>query len=273
MTVRTLAVSTAVAAALALSPGGGAADGAKTYPDGTGDSGNAADVTAVAVSNDDAGTITVMISIANRPSALNADDLVVAAIDSDRNGATGDSNGTEYALVLGWGGAGLLKWDGSTYVQFAHGPVTGSYSAGVAHVSFGKGDIGNADAFDFWVFSVTDSDNPADSDDVPENGTFTYTLTKPAVFTSANASFAPATPKAGNSFGVGVVSVMLTDGSSVKVSTYTCKATLGGKVLKPVSKCRWKLPATAKGKKLAVMVAASYKGESHTIAPYRFTVK
>ncbi len=272
MRIRNVGGFVASVAALALMVGG-AASGASTYADATGDSGAAADMTSIAVANDDAGTITFRVSIANRPSAFNADDLVVVAIDSDRNSGTGDTDGMEYAALLGSGGSTLLKWDGTTYSQFSHGPISGSYSAGVAQISLGKADIGNVASFDFYAVTLTNSDNPADADGAPENGNFTYTLTVPVTMESANAVFAPAAPRTGKVFAVAGVVVHLSDRTSAKASSFACTGKLAGKTLKPLSKCRWKLPKKSKGKKFVVVVSLTYKGERGTLTPYSFKVR
>lgn len=72
------------------------ASGTATFADPAGDSGNAADVTKVVVSNDDANNLTLAITLANRP-AFFIDDFFFIALDTDRNASTG-ANGFDYAI-------------------------------------------------------------------------------------------------------------------------------------------------------------------------------
>jgi ABC-type glycerol-3-phosphate transport system substrate-binding protein len=62
---RRLTLLLAAALALAAASAGGASI---SYIDSSGDSGSAPDITTTEVSNDDAGTITLTITIANQPS-------------------------------------------------------------------------------------------------------------------------------------------------------------------------------------------------------------
>ena len=73
--------------------------------------------------------------------------------DSDRNGATGGPDGAEYFLILSPAGATVAKWDGTNFVAYAHGPVSGSYSAGVGLITFNKADIGGPAVFDFYAMT------------------------------------------------------------------------------------------------------------------------
>ncbi len=277
MTVRNAAVLVALAL-LALAPAVGAAVRATSYTDAAGDSLTAPDETAIAVSNDAAGAITFKVTVANRPGPLNGDDAVAVAIDADRNAGTGDSDGMEYLVALGPGGAAALKWDGSHYAAYAHGPVSGSYSSGTAQITIGKADLGGVAAFDFFTMTLAADAPQQDRDYAPENGVFTYTLTvppkaTPAKIGSADTYFTAAAPKAGKVFGVTGVTVYLTDKTFGKTSPASCSAKLAGRALNPVGRCRWKVPATAKGKKLVVTVSVSYKGHAGTIEPYVFKIR
>jgi hypothetical protein len=40
-----------------------------------------------------------------------------------------------------------------------------------------------------------------------------------------------------------------------------------------VSRCKWKLPATAKGKKPVVTLSAAYKDDGRNVRPWVFTVR
>src|SRR5262245_49396740 len=94
-----------------------AAANSQTFNDSVGEDANAPDITSIAVSNDDAGNITLQVNISNRP-ALTPDMFLLVFLDTDNNSATGDpdSLGADYANQLQAGAIGLFQWNGSDYV-------------------------------------------------------------------------------------------------------------------------------------------------------------
>ena len=94
-----------------------AAANSQTFDDSVGEDADAPDITSIAVSNDDAGNITLLVNISNRP-ALTPDMLLLLFLDTDNNAATGDpdSLGADYAIQLQAGAVGLFQWNGSDYV-------------------------------------------------------------------------------------------------------------------------------------------------------------
>ena len=82
------------------------------YTDPAGDSGGAPDLTALTVTNDAAGNLTIAIAT-NQP-ALAADAGVFVFFDTDKN--INRDEGVEYALFAGATGWELDRWDGSQYV-------------------------------------------------------------------------------------------------------------------------------------------------------------
>jgi hypothetical protein len=146
----------------------------QTYTDPTGDSQSAPDVTTVTVSNDAAGNTTFRVTIANRP-ALAPDDAVLIWLDSDRNPSTG-SYGTDYVVAIAASGSELLKWDGTDFVRYQHGPFSGSFSAGVATFIVNRVDIGNPASFDFWAGGSNGTGATFVFDSAPDQGLWTYTI-------------------------------------------------------------------------------------------------
>jgi len=71
-------------------------------------------------------------------------------------------------------------------------------------------------------------------------------------------TFAPTFPRSGRKFALRTVSLVLSDGSRVKAATSSCSATLSGKAYGKRKSCTWNLPASARGKKLRVSIAATY---------------
>jgi hypothetical protein len=154
---------------------GAAAD--QTYTDPAGDAtGGAPDVTNVAVANDGAGKITFDITTAGLPAP---DTFVDMPLDADSNPSTGD-DGIDYDFVLqGSTGLGLLlRWNGSDYVPHTVASARASYANGVVHFEVNKADIGNTNAFVFWVAALKVSGTSvAGFDDAPDGtGVYSYAL-------------------------------------------------------------------------------------------------
>ena len=107
-----------------------------------------------------------------------------------------------------------------------------------------------------------------DGDDV-----LTYELALPTV-RSVEATFSARAPVAGKVFTVSSVRLTLTNNAEVRPQSLTCRATLAGKVLKPVARCSWRLPANAKGKRLLIQMTLAYDGQSGSLrSPFAFTVR
>src|SRR5881394_2808871 len=92
------------------------ASNSATFQDSTGEDPQAPDITAITVSNTDAGLISFRITIRNRPQ-LGQDMLVDVFVNTDDNQSTGspDLAGTDYVMELAQGEVNLFKWDGSNF--------------------------------------------------------------------------------------------------------------------------------------------------------------
>lgn len=161
-----LALCALVAAAcLAGTAAGAVRANSATFADPAGDSGNAPDITAVSVSNDDAGTVTFLVTIANRP-VLGPQDMLVLAMDIDGNASNGVS-GIDYAAAMGPGFAMLVSGAGGTFVPAAVPSFSGSYQGGVATFAVNRSDIGNPSTIVFFLQSSADGGDTA-GDDAPD---------------------------------------------------------------------------------------------------------
>src|SRR5207244_4358429 len=124
-----------------------------TFTDPTGDSGTAADITAVAVSNDDNGVITLQVSLPNRATADQLGDEVVGiSINNDPN-ATNDRNGFgegDIALFAFSEGVAVARFQGGSFVPFDAPSVRVSYSSGPMF-TFNRADFGISTRFAFFV--------------------------------------------------------------------------------------------------------------------------
>jgi hypothetical protein len=69
----------------------------------------------------------------------------------------------------------------------------------------------------------------------------------------------PAVARAGRVVSA-TVSLTLEDRQTVKPTTFRCRATLAGKTLRPVRQCTWRLPASAKRKRLVISASGDYHG-------------
>jgi hypothetical protein len=167
----------AVAAAALLAVGVALAANSTSYNDAPADSGGAPDVSGISVSNDDQGTVTVKITVANRTD-LSETDEVGFGIDVDQNPDTGSvyHYGQEIAFAFDGSTLGFFRASASGDFEEAPAPpsLKGTFAAGVATVSFSAADVGVAPTSGF-NFSVI-SDTPADFDAAPDLRSFNYQL-------------------------------------------------------------------------------------------------
>jgi hypothetical protein len=265
-------VSVAVGVALAASPTASArtqlttraADvTTATYTDATGDSKSAPDIGNVLVSLDSgSGIVGFGIQLANNDDLSNGG-AVLVEIDTDRNAATGNSVGAEYAVIVGQNGYAFLKWDGNQMSPFAHQPAVVGLSNGVLAIALCSCDLGTQ-SFNFAIGTIRGND----IDVAPDNGiwAFPQQTTSQITFQSVLVSPKPLFPKAGKRFTVSVMGAKLGTGEIVQVDSSSCTATLAGHALhgSGTGGCTWTLPKKAKGKKLVVDVTVSYQGASDT---------
>ena len=109
--------------------------------------GGAPDITQVVVSNDAAGVITLQVTTV---APIVDTSLLGIDLDTDSNPATG-SAGAEYSLVAGTRGFGLLKWDGTKFVEVAAASLSSTRTGNVVTFRINRLDIGNPGAFGLVV--------------------------------------------------------------------------------------------------------------------------
>jgi hypothetical protein len=151
-----------------------------SFPDATGDAGsaraNAPDVTNVAVSSDDSGTLTFQVTLANRPTALASSDEIVVNLDLDQNPDMGSIfYGTEVGLALEGTSAEFLRVDSlQQFMEASTAPASyqGSFSNGVVTFTVKAADVGlsTTGGFNFDVLA----DNNQAGDTAPDSHTFNY---------------------------------------------------------------------------------------------------
>ncbi len=228
-----------------------------SFTDPVGDSGAAADITAVTVANDAVGNLT--FTVRTNASTLGDAQLVILWIDSDRNAKTGD-DGIEAFFGIGSAGWELNRWDGSQYVAGAPS-ANATYINGVATFKVNKADLGNTEGLAFWVDSwlVDAEGHISDRDTSPDgNNIYEYTLTKPAPpaplrLTAGTVTFSPAKAAAGKPLSARTTITRSDTHGPLASGTVSCRVQVAGKAVRfsgalrgGVATCTGKLPASAK---------------------------
>lgn len=247
--------------------------------DPAGDGNGAADITGVIVGNTLAGDVFFLVQVNNR-SGIVANDAVLVRIDADRNAATGDRDGDggiDYILLINGTAQQvvLLRWNGTQFDSSAPASLEADWANGY-FVAVNRSELGNTTAFDYDVFTalIEGADNQFD---VAPNDVFgEYTLSAPHI-ESATARFAPTAPRAGRPFRVSGVQLKLETEETAAATSYSCRATLAGRRLagRGAGGCTFRLPASARGKRLVVTVTATLAGGggSVTLRPVAFKVR
>jgi hypothetical protein len=269
-----------------------------SYKDVTGDGKGAPDVQNVSVSGDAAsGQLVFTINVDNF--AQGASNATLLVLDTDMNGATGDTelSGAEYVFYVDHAARTYEfgHWNGSDWVITPSATVKVSVSSRSLTISVNKSELGNTTGVNFWVRSATGDPSAGQFDDAPDDGVWNYTVAANGPdIQSAAIQPTPLLPKAGQLFTVSALGLKVageTDGTPStlpKPDSMTCTATLAGKPLQAAgtSGCSWQIPKTivrpkgkpkAKGRVkevgmvLAVTINVTYEGVTKSF-PYTFRV-
>jgi hypothetical protein len=130
-----------------------------SFADPAGDSGSAPDVTAVTISNDDSGLVTVRVSLGNR-GTFGAGDGVGVGIDTDQNPDTGTVfYGTEYELDLEGSTPKFYRSAANGFYEQAPVPASmqASFIGGVVTVTFKPADLGITSGFNVYAAAFDNS--------------------------------------------------------------------------------------------------------------------
>jgi hypothetical protein len=149
-TWRALAV---VAACALVATGVAVAANTGSFGDPAGDSGLAPDVTGVAMANDDAGNVTIKVTVSNR-STFTTSDGVGVGIDADQNPDTGMVfYGAEFEIDLEGSTIKFYRSDPAGLYQEATAPpsVHASFSGGVATFTFNPAELGVSSGFNVYA--------------------------------------------------------------------------------------------------------------------------
>jgi hypothetical protein len=274
---RTVLALAALVIALVLVP---SASSMGQYADAVGDNGTAGDITGLAVTSDASGQIFFRIN--GNGLSTSETNFTLLVIDADANPTTGnvDAMGAEYYFYVDNESYWFGRWDGSDWVDAPYSTVRVSGGSRGLMISVNRSELGNAAELNFWARTLDDTTKQGD--DAPDDGMFNYSLQLQGVhILSAVVQTTPASgPKAGARFAVTASGVKLPpDGRTLslvdpKPERYSCKAALNGRALAGTgtSGCTWRLPKTARGKTLKVVVTVTYQGTTASF-PYSFKVR
>lgn len=276
---RVLVVVAALIAVVLLSVSGATAT---TWTDPSGDAKGGPDITAVAVTNDDAGTIAFHIDAALVPNG----DLAII-MDTNLNGLFSETTDRVIDVFeLAPGAVVLVPYGHDAvghWVPTAMPSVHGSATSTAVDVAVAKTDLGVTDAFAFWVGTDADIDQEWWSDEAPDLGAWIYMLSAPApppVVVSPvihKPVAVPAKPVAGKKFSVTFAVTRSDNGKPLTTATMACDPRISNRVVKhtdsfKAGKARLSLtvPKTAKGKSLKVNLTIRSGGQSaRTVATFR----
>jgi hypothetical protein len=147
-----------VLAAVAAAAFVGVAVAANTggFTDATADAQTAPDISAVAISNDDTGLVSVKVTLVNR-SLLNANDDLAIGIDTDQNPDTGSFfYGAEFELNLDRGT--IVVWRDNPSGSYSQAPAPPSlrivFTGGAVTFSFKASELGISSGFNLYALGV-----------------------------------------------------------------------------------------------------------------------
>jgi hypothetical protein len=258
-----------------------AAANSQTFTDSVAEDASAPDITSVAVSNDDAGNITLTMNISNRP-ALTPDMFLILFLDTDRNPSTGDPDalGADYVIQLVPGAVDLFQWNGSDYVLApAQTSLTFVYGTAGATIHVSAAELNKTKGFNFGTIAVSgvtfDAAGNPNFDNIhrdlapdPGHGFWSYQVLTKLVLTVTAFTTSPKPAKAGRTFSVSLAATENDTGGPVQSGTVVCPASLAGKrvvavrhvVANGVATCVWRIPGTAKGRIIRGSITLTVQG-------------
>jgi hypothetical protein len=251
-----------------------------TFPVSPAADASAPAIASVTVSNDDNGKLTFAIGVPNRP-ALTPDMDISIFLDTDQNPATGETDlgGVDYVIDLSNNSVDLAKWNGTGLYYLSPSPSSLVYSyANGPTITVDAPDIASGLAsFNFFVAAASGIAGTPDNQDwtnahvdfapAAGHGMFTYQI-KTTPLQISVASLKTSTAKAGGVFTATMAVASTRPDALANGATVTCTAKVAGKSLVATAKgfsggratCSWRVPKTAKGKKITGSVAVSAQG-------------
>jgi hypothetical protein len=264
-----------------------------SFPDPTGDAGSARagapDVTNVAVSNDDGGTLTFQVTVSNRATTLQPDDELVVNLDLDQNPDTGSIfYGTEVGLALEGTSVEFLRVDSAQqFMERSTPPVSyqGGFSNGVATFTVKAVDLGLSPTGGFYFDVLADNNQAGDT--APDARTFNYQLVAgtppPALGPDARPPFVEAFTAHGVRGRLVELDVISADGRGQTADTYriyrgrhlleTRRFSLTDKDPFSFYYTRWRVPRRGRGPFKFCVSAVDAAGNKSKLACARIVVR
>jgi hypothetical protein len=279
---RTLVV-VGVVALVAAGVAGASNTGGFAYANG--DSRSAPDISAVAVSNDDAGTVTVKLTLANRGQLAASDDLAIG-LDTDQNPDTGTVfYGAEYELDLDRGNVVVWRNDANgLYTRaIAPGSLKIVFSGGTVTFSFRASEFGISSGFNLYTLGADSSS----LDTAPDIRMVNYQLVggtaAPLLGSDSRAPLTEALRSTGTHGKIVSIDYFAADGRGETADTVVVYR--GKKVLKrfnfPIAdtspfliySARWKVPKKTRGKLRFCVTSTDRAGNKSKTSCAALTIK
>jgi hypothetical protein len=234
------------------------AAGPQGYDDFIEDSGNAPDFCGANLVTNDNETLTIGVHVHNR-SEFGAGDIFGVLLDTDGDAATGNE-GVDYAIVFDGNGGSVGHWNGTSFEDVPGAALTVEWVPGYGPVLELRRAALASDRFNFRLVGL----NGEDADVAPDAGWWSYTAT-PLTLTARSLRVGPA--KAGRAVRAELVVIRSDWDAQLTEGEIACKARLAGKPLagrgafvNDRAVCVWRLPKSARGKRLAGALAVGYQG-------------
>jgi len=283
--VAALALGAATSHAARSGPTAVAANSA-SYTDQVGDAtGGAPDISGITVTSDATGIVTFTVTTGGFGSPTD----VEVNLDTDRNSATGDQDGTEVSLAAMKIGSmvvpGEVKWVNGAWTEVPMPPsFTVKIDGSVATLTAAASDLGVTTGFSFWVGTYlydTSTGKTAGMDDAPNgSGVWAFDLNAPTKTSTVQAVYravigpavaVPARATAGKRLTVTFALSRSDNGRPLTGGTMSCTPTIDGKLVahtdsmsNGTARLSLVVPKNAKGKTLKVKLTVTAGGSTVT---------
>jgi hypothetical protein len=256
-----------------------------SFLDAGADSGTAPDITGVAITSDDAGVVTVKVTLANRQLAAANDDFAIG-IDADQNPDTGSVfYGAEYELDLDRGTMIVLRDAPDGYYSQAIAPASLRivFAGGTVTFSFKAAELGITSGFNLYTIGF----DRKNIDTAPDTRTVNYQLaagtTAPLLGRDTRAPRTEALKSAGVHGKVARLDYYAADGRGETSETIVVYK--GKRVLKRINYlledtspflsyfARWNVPKKTRGKLRFCVTSTDRAGNKSKAACAALTIK
>lgn len=271
-------------AALVLT-GAAFAANSRSFADAAGDAGNSPDLTSVAISNDDAGIVTVKLTVANR-STLATGEGVAIGLDTDQNPDTGSVfYGAEWELDLE--GSSATAYRATADGSYTQVPIPASYQAsmsgGVATLTFKASDLGITSGFNVHALGYDNNWLDAAPDIRSVNYQLASSTTPPALPPDSRAPIDEAFRSTGTHGKLAELGYLAMDGRGETADSFVVYK--GKKVVKRINLpladtspflpyvVGWKVPKTVKGKLRFCVTSRDRAGNKSNTSCAALTIK